>query len=52
MATARNIINEFYDLDENEKEKVIKELLDFNAKKKLDEILKYRQKIITKSDNY
>ncbi|HBG7322926.1 TPA: hypothetical protein OLY49_002858 [Clostridioides difficile] len=39
MATARNIINEFYNLDENEQEKVIKELLDFNAQKNLDEMM-------------
>ncbi|EMJ4245472.1 TPA: hypothetical protein KPG21_000054 [Clostridioides difficile] len=39
MATARNIINEFYDLDENEKEKVIKELLNFNAKKNLGKMM-------------
>lgn len=44
MATARKIINDFYDLDKREKEKVIKELLDFNAKRKLDEILKYHLK--------
>ncbi|HFL3696518.1 TPA: hypothetical protein ACG3QY_001628 [Clostridioides difficile] len=35
MATTRKIINDFYNLDEKEKEKVIKELLDFNAKRKL-----------------
>ncbi|MCD8633524.1 hypothetical protein LSE94_17690 [Clostridioides difficile] len=39
MATAKNIINEFYNLDENEKEEVIKELLNFNAKKNLDKIM-------------
>nr|WP_228850282.1 hypothetical protein [Clostridioides sp. ES-S-0107-01] len=39
VATAKNIINEFYNLNENEKEEVIKELLNFNAKKNLDKMM-------------
>ncbi|MCC0627803.1 hypothetical protein IR152_02630 [Clostridioides sp. ES-S-0108-01] len=39
IATAKNIINEFYNLNENEKEEVIKELLNFNAKKNLDKMM-------------